>query len=314
MSVAMLGCKSSFFSVFISLVCLIMSCAAQSKAPEPSTPQVDIAFAAFDQHGKPVSGINASDLKILDNKISAPAKRIQTRPGLGLHLGVLIDISNSERASTVFAATVRDAWDFLTRILNDKDDRVFVEKFHHLPDATPLLTKRQFLEQKIDLTLEGGTALYDALVFACNDRLKIESDQPRLRVVVLLSDGDDDQSHSTREQAIAAAQAAGVVVFAISTQDENSHFTYGGASGNRTLEHIADKTGGTAFLHLSVKSIPKVFATIEEQIRSMYVVSYNVPNPSSDGEYRSVEITIVSQTKLKFRAPKGYYRGATSPR
>jgi len=272
--------------------------------------KVSVAFFANDGHDRPVSGVTQADVAVLDNKkVPQSIVGIRGRTDLPLRLGLLIDTSNSERSSSVYQAAVQAASDFLNQSLNGKDDKVFVESFDILPNATQFMTKHELSAFKIDLTPSGATALYDALRLACDDRMKNDPVEDSLRVIVVLSDGDDNQSRTSRSEAIASAQRAGVVIFAVSTGYSPSRQT---ARGDGILKALASETGGLAFLTLSHKEVPKVFATIRDQIDNMQLLSYVPADPGPAGQYHSLELKPASTTKLRLRAPKGYY-GSLKP-
>lgn len=139
--------------------------------------------------------------------------------------------------------------------------------------------------------------------------MKNDPVQDSLRVIVLLSDGEDDQSHTSRKEAIASAQRAGAVIFGVSTADDNRGDSLGRGSpiGNGVMKQLADETGGMAFLHLNRKDLSKAFAAIKDQIDNMHLLSYVPADPDHSGQYRSLELKPASKAKLRLRAPKGYY-------
>jgi VWFA-related protein len=280
--------------------------AAQSTAVVAG-PKVSIAFFANDNHGEPVPAITQADIEVLDNK-KAPQVILGLRSGtdLPLRMGLVIDSSNSEGKSGLYQPAVQGAIDFLNKVLVTPEDKIFVEKFDVLPEATEFVSKQQFSSIKLNLAPSGPTALYDALRFACEQRIKSGPSPDSLRVIVLLSDGGDNQSHITRNEAIASAQRAGVVILAVST-DENAYGAAGGGRDNETLKHLADETGGMAFLHLSKKELPKVFTSIEGQIENVRLLSYVPADPLRDGQHRLVELKPASKNNLKLRFPKGYF-------
>jgi Ca-activated chloride channel family protein len=288
----------------IAVLVLVLShrhLAAQTAKEIAVEQKVTIAFFANDNHNEPVATLTQADIAVLDDK-KAPQVilGLKGRTDLPLRLGIVIDASNSERKSGLYQPAIQAAMDFLNKVLASPEDRVFVERFDVLPEATEFVNRQQYPAIKLDLAPAGPTALYDALRFACEQRLKGGSSQDSFRVIVLLSDGGDNQSHNTRKDAIASAQRAGAVIFAVST-DEN---TYG---GGETMKHLADETGGIAFLHLNKKDLPRVFTIIKEQIENLRLLSYIPADPVHDGQYRSVELKPSSKNNLKLRFPKGYF-------
>lgn len=281
--------------------------AAQSATSVAAGPKVSVAFFANDNHGEPVAAITQADVTVLDNK-NAPQVilGLKSRTDLPLRMGLVIDSSNSEGKSDLYQPAVRAAIDFLNKVLVTPEDQVFVEKFDILPEATDFVSKQQFSAIKLNLAPSGPTALYDALRFACDQRIKGGPSHDSFRVILLLSDGADNASHITRNDAIASVQRTGAVIFAVST-DENSYGATGSARGNEALKRLADETGGMAFLHLNKKELPKVFTIIEEQIENVRLLSYVPADPLRDGQYRSVELKPASKNSLKLRFPKGYF-------
>ena len=161
----------------------------------------------------------------------------------------------------------------------------------------------QLLSQGIhSLRNGGGTALYDAIYHACQDKLaKEQSDRPQRRAVIILSDGDDNQSEYTLAQAVEMAQRSEVIIYAISTDDSGLVLR-----GDKNLEKLASATGGRAFFPFKMKDIKNSFAAIEDELRSQYVVSYHPADFDPDGRYRSIEISALKKD-LQVRARKGYY-------
>jgi len=225
-----------------------------------------------------------------------------------LRLAIVIDTSNSQRASAVYEAAVRALPEFAAQMLDSADDRALIEQFDVVPSATRFVTKTELRSVKVNLTPGGGTALYDAVRFACDERMKKDPTEPSRRVIVLISDGDDNQSHIGRAEAITSTQEAGAVIFAISTAPE----AYGNAHGDNVLKQFSEQTGGLAFLQLNRKDLSKVFATIKEQIDNMGVLSYVPASPLQNGQRRTLELKSASNRKLKFRAPKAYYLNAAT--
>jgi Ca-activated chloride channel homolog len=266
---------------------------------------VTVPFFAVDGHGNPIGAIGQIDVSVLDNKI--PPKSVvstQSARELPLRLGVLIDTSNSERRNDLYQPGVQATLGLLSQVMGAPGDRAFLVNVATTPNGTGLMDREEILRLKFDLTPGGATALFDAINFACKERLQADP-QPARRVLVILSDGGDNQSHVSQNEAIAAAQKAGTVIFAVSTSENPN-----GNLDSGRLEQFADKTGGHAFLHLSRKDLPKVFSSIREQIENMYAVTFVPADFGKPGQYHPIELKMTSDKKVKLRAPKGYYATA----
>ncbi len=148
----------------------------------------------------------------------------------------------------------------------------------------------------------GGTAMYDALYFACRDKLmKQPQTGPVRRAIILLSDGEDNLSHVTREEAIEMAERADVIIYTISTNISGMK-----GKGDKVLERIAEATGGRAFFPFQMREVSDAFTSIQEELRSQYAVAYSPPNFVADGKYRTIDI-VALEKGLKVRTRKGYY-------
>jgi Ca-activated chloride channel homolog len=265
--------------------------------------EVNVLFIATDRHGKFVRNLGQTDFSILDDH--KPVQSIinfKRETDLPLKLGLLVDVSGSVHSRFQFEQDA--ATGFLQHIIRPGFDKAFVLGFNsHQQMAQDFTDKVSLLSASIQRLHEGGgTALYDAIYSACHDKLiKEQSDHPMRKALIILSDGEDNQSEHTRAQAIEMAQRAEVLIYAISTDDSGLVLR-----GDRILEQLADATGGRAFFPYKMKDITHSFAAIEDELRSQYVVSYKPSEFDADGRYRSIEITALKKD-MQVRARKGYY-------
>jgi Ca-activated chloride channel family protein len=221
---------------------------------------------------------------------------------LPLRLGILIDTSNSQRNNDLYNASVAGIKDFVNQAMRQEGDRVFFELFSTTAEATALLSKQQLSGVSFPLKVGGATALYDAIALACTDKMgKSDWRAPTRRVIVLVSDGDDNQSHITRSKAEAFPVSSGVVVFAISTNNTGREL-----KGDAVLEKFAKVSGGSAYSGLRQRDIPKVLNQIREQLESMYYLTYTPPVAPREGDVHKVEVQPVKGLKAEFRMPKYY--------
>ncbi len=284
--------KPNWILLAFGVVFFALSMGSRSAPVDPVSPTVGVALFVNDKHDKPINSVTQADLEIWDNK-KPPQSIVAVRSGkqLPLRLGLLIDTSNSERRSSLYAPAVQAAEELLYQVLSSSDDKVFVEKFDVIPDTTQFMTKEQLASFKVNLTPGGGTALFDAVQVACEQRMRTDSMRPARRVLIIVSDGGDNSSHVNHDESIAAAQKAGAVVFAVSTEEERPYGSIGGLD-TRRLEQFADRTGGRAFVHLNRKDIANVFTGIREQMENMHVVTYVPAEPGPAGQYHSIEMKL----------------------
>jgi VWFA-related protein len=265
--------------------------------------EVSVVFTVTDKHGHYVKDLKKEDFKILDDaKPAAEIRSFRAETDLPLEAGLLIDASNSVRDRFKFEQEA--AVEFLNQTVRRKYDLAFVVGFDVTPEVTQDFTDDT---EKLSLGVRtlrpgGGTALYDALYFACRDKLlKAPRNGAVRKTIILLSDGDDNQSHVTREEAIEMAQRAEVIVYTISTNLSGM-----GSHGDKVLQRIADATGGRAYVPFQLTEVANAFAAIQEELRSQYAVSYKPADFRPDGRYRAIEI--LAQAKgLHVRSRRGYY-------
>ena len=287
------------------IVTMCCSAWAQSATAESKSklPSVTVPFFVLDGHGVPSSGFAKADLSVLDsNKREQWIEAIHLSKEMPLRLGALIDTSNSVAHNFAYAAAVQAVADFLKQILTNPEDRAFLVSFSALPQGTRFLTRDEVLSLKLDPPSGGGTALYDAVTLACMDRMKPDPAQPARRVLLLLSDGEDNLSHVNRSVAIAAAQATGTVVFALDPGGFTAH-----EAGKKTLEAITQETGGRVFSFGSSKDITKALAGLKEQIETIYGVTFAPSELATPGKPHAIELKDMTDGKLKIRAPKAYF-------
>jgi Ca-activated chloride channel family protein len=265
--------------------------------------EVNVLFIATDKHGKFVRNLTQNDFNFLDDhKPVQSIVNFRRETDLPLKLGLLIDVSGSVRTRFDFEQDAANS--FLQHVIRRGFDKAFVMGFNAKQEIRQEFTDNlQLLSAGIhSLHNGGGTALYDAIYHACQDKLAREqSDRPQRRALIVLSDGDDNQSEYTLGQAVEMAQRAEVIIYAISTDDSGLVLR-----GDKNLEKLAATTGGRAFFPFKMKDIKNSFAAIEDELRSQYVVSYHPADFDSDGRYRSIEIMAIKKD-LQVRARKGYY-------
>lgn len=269
-----------------------------------TTNEVNVVFTVTDKRGHRVTDLKKNDFSIVDdNKPPAEIRSFSAETNLPLQLGLLIDASNSVRDRFKFEQ--ESAVEFLNQTIHPGKDRAFVVGFDVTPEVTQDFTDNteKLAHGVHELRPGGGTALYDALYFACRDKLlKASKNTPVRRAIILLSDGDDNQSHVTREEAIEMAQRAEAIVYTIST---NVSGTKG--AGDKVLERIADATGGRAFFPFQIRDVSNDFSEIQDELRSQYAVSYKPADFKTDGHYRTIEIVANDRKTFRVRARRGYY-------
>ncbi len=267
--------------------------------------EVNVVFTVTDRHGRYVNNMAKGDFSVLDdNKPAQQIRSFHSETDLPLQVGLMVDASNSVRDRFKFEQ--ESAIEFLNQTVRPHYDKAFVVGFDVTPEVTQDFTDNtEALSRGVRaLRPGGGTAMYDALYFACRDKLlKEPRNGPVRRAIILLSDGDDNMSHVTREEAIEMALRAEVIVYTISTN------ITGGArrGGDKVLERIADATGGRAFFPFQLNDVANAFVEIQAELRSQYALSYNPSDLRTDGRYHTIEILAQNHKGLRVRSRRGYY-------
>ncbi len=264
---------------------------------------VNLIFTATDKHGHFIKDLKETDVRLLDE--GKPPLRIaafESESGLPLRVGLLIDASNSIRERFRFEQDA--AVEFLNQVVRPNSDQAFVIGFDSIADLTQDYTDNtDALAHGVRvLRPGGGTALHDAVYQACEKLANTPMRGPSRRAIILLSDGDDNQSRHTREEAIEMALRAEAIVYVIDTNT-----TDGNRKGDKILMRYAEATGGRVFFPLRLEEVANAFSEIQDELRSQYVVAYKPQNFDSDGRYHAIAIDVPGRSNVKLRARKGYY-------
>jgi Ca-activated chloride channel homolog len=272
--------------------------------------EVAMLFAVTD-HGKSVTDLRLSDIKIRDDGQPPDAVLgFHNVTQLPLRIGLVIDISNSiiDRFSFEEAAASK----FLETVVTDKDDLAFVIGFNCsvrvAQDFTP--NKTLTAHALAQLAPGGGTALWDAVGYAADKLASHAEAQPVARIVVVISDGEDNSSSISLQQAIWKAQRGEVAIYTVSTK-EGAKDEHDPLAGNRALKTLSEQTGGALFASGSLGDLTRRLTELEQVLRGRYLVYYNPASHQPDGRYHAVEIKAEKDGhKLKVVARKGYYASA----
>jgi len=268
--------------------------------------EVNVVFTVTDKHGRYVKNLAKSDFSILDDSKPAEPRSFHNETDLPLLVGLMVDASNSVRDRFKFEQEA--AIEFLNQTVRPKYDKAFVVGFDVTPEVTQDFTDNtEALSRGVRaLRPGGGTAMYDALYFACRDKLlKEQQSGPVRRAIILLTDGDDNMSHVTREEAIDMALRADVIVYTISTNVTGSRH-----AGDKVLERIADATGGRPFFPFQLNDVANAFVEIQDELRSQYALTYKPADLRNDGRYHTIEILAQNHKNLRVRSRRGYYAPA----
>jgi Ca-activated chloride channel homolog len=264
--------------------------------------RVNVLFTVTDKKGRFVTDLTKTDFDVIENKKYQVIQQFTAESDLPLRLAVLVDTSNSIREQFRFEqqAAIR----FMQSVMRPREDRIMLVSFDSTAElVSDLSNDMKTLEQGVkNMRPGGGTALYDAIYFACKEKLMM--DQPRdkfRRAMVVISDGNDTESRVSRDQALEMAQRADVVVYAISTnitRDDND--------GDKVLRYLTEETGGQAFFPFKIEDLDQSFENIANELRHQYNIFYRPDPLKSDGLFHPVTVK-PKRKDLVVRARKGYY-------
>ena len=266
-------------------------------------------FFSVTGRGGLINGLEESNIAVRDDG-KPPARMVEFAPQskLPLHLALLIDTSGS--LQTRFSFEKQAASRFVRGMIRNPSDLAFVAGFANDPNVTQdFIGDTQQLANGIDrLTINGGTAIWDAVSFACWKLAAYPEKERVAKVMVVLTDGEDNASRITLKQAIQDAEATGVTVYAISTKDYADLHRFGKTDADRALEALTERTGGEAMFPGEMSVLDKTFEKLGDVIRSRYLVAYRPAGFVANGQYRKIEIIAKKDgRRLRVHARQGYY-------
>jgi Ca-activated chloride channel family protein len=265
--------------------------------------RVNMLFTVSDKKGRFVNDLSQNEFEVVEGKKAQTIVQFTSESNLPLRLAILIDTSNSIRDRFKFQQEA--ATDFINTVIRPRQDKATIVSFDMTAELVADLTDdTEKLGNAIrGLRAGGGTAMYDAIFFACKEKLM--QDQPLekyRRAMVILSDGDDNQSRFTREQALEMAHKADVVIYAISTNRTGIE-----SDGDKVLKYFAQETGGLAFFPFKAQDMSQDFENIANELRHQYSVLFRPEPFKADGLYHAVKVIVKNRKDLVVRARHGYY-------
>jgi Ca-activated chloride channel homolog len=284
---------------------------------------VEVLFSVVTKRQKLITDMNQQDFKVFDDGVEQEITSFSQPTDLPLRIGMVLDTSNSIRERLQFEQDA--AINFLFNALRRNKDQAFLMTFD---DGAQII--KDFTGDTGDLRdtilkqrAGGGTSLYDA-IYAASDHLLKHSPLPPgpnpdvRRVLVVISDGDDNSSNRSRGESVEMAQRAGVIIYSISTstdwvsaEDEKDpakriNRKYEKDEGDKVLEQLALETGGRAFFPYKVDDLGQSFLDIGDELRHQYALAYSPAGRSPDGKYHTIKIQ-ADRKDVIVRARKGYY-------
>ena len=330
---------TGLFVAFLILALPVTESAQQQQPPPPNQqePQqsqttirvpiilVNVLATVLNRRNKLVPDLNQEDFKILDENVQQNVRYFSRQSDIPLRIGLLLDTSNSIRDRIKFEQDA--AVNFLYTVLRRGKDQAFAMTFDDEPQMIQTFTgdTGMLRDHILKTRAGGGTAVYDAIYDACAKQLSNPplppGDQPDTvrRVMILISDGEDNLSDHTRAEAIEMAQRTGVVIYTISTSiqwvtttaEKDCRATgtckYHLTDGDKVLQGLAEETGGRSFYPYHVDDLDQSFQDIGDELRNQYQITYSPSNFVPNGKYHRIRIETPKFNGYQVRARRGYY-------
>jgi VWFA-related protein len=316
---------------------LLLTLALGAQTPPKQTPQkpaddelasikvdvdlVNVLASVRDKKGMLIPNLEKNDFTVLEDGKPQEIKYFTKESDLPLTIGLLIDVSRSQE--NLIGIEQNAAFSFFSQVLRKKDEAFLIsfgEESELLQDYTssPRLLQDGLKGLRVSSGVGGlgpgpvptaggprGTVLYDAVYLAASEKLRTEVGR---KVIVVITDGVDEGSRLTINQAVESAQKADAVIYSIDYQDPRFYGPFGnfGGGGETALRKMSDETGGHVYKVDRKITLEQVFKELQDEMRSQYSIAYTPTNDRKDGSYRKLEIKL-SNKDYKAQARKGYY-------
>ena len=263
--------------------------------------EVDVQFVelyttVLDRSGRPVQGLDRGDFRVLEEGQEQQILRFEQVRDLPIHAGILLDVSASMGESESLAPARDAALQFYQEILRPKD-RAALITFNDRPNLSVQFTNEvaTLAGGLAGLKAERGTSLWDSVIFSLYYFNGIKGQ----KALLVLSDGKDESSRFAYEDALEYARRAGVTIYTVGLK-----IPWGDA--RRKLTRIAEETGGRSFFIDSTEPLASIYAQVEEELRSQYLIAYQSANSDTSGAFRKVDLQVL-QRGLEAKTMTGYY-------
>ena len=280
---------------------------------------VNLYFSARDKQGF-ITNLAKSDCSLTEDNNPQTIKNFTQEKNLPLTIGILLDTSGSQQ--NVLPLEQQSAATFLREVLKTKDEAFLISfdvNVDLLADYTNRASEIQRALNKASINTGAtygsvtgngtprGTLLYDAVFLAAHDKLSQEAGR---KIIVILTDGEDQGSSETLKSATEAAQKANAIIYVILIADRGFYSGFG-YSGDRDMERLATDTGGRVInVGNSGKKLEDAFQQIQDELRTQYLASYTPTNSKADGTYRKINLNCGKALRVQTR--KGYYAIAST--
>jgi VWFA-related protein len=274
---------------------------------------VDILATVRNKTGALAGNLSREDFALSEDGRPQTIRYFAHDTNLPLTVGLMVDTSGSQQR--VLDAERGASMRFFDQVVRENKDRVFIVQFDSAvqirQDLTSSVRKLEDVLAYVDTETEaqlriqhgGGTLLYDAVVRASNDVMKKQSGR---KALIVLTDGVDNGSYATLQDAVDAAQRADTLVYSILYSDPGAYGIFGGRGGDRVLRRMSEETGGGFFEVSKKQTVDRIFGIVEEELRNQYSLGYVSDKPVGISEFRTIQLTAL-QKGLAVQARRQYW-------
>src|SRR5262245_18947186 len=288
---------------------------AQNLDDRDSTLRVDVELvqlpvSVLDKDGLPVRGLQKDHFTVFEDKVQQYIT-VFKQEDIPLSIGLVIDASGSmtdklERLNTAAVTFVRES---------NPEDETSIVSFADEASLEQDFTKstRKLSQALSSITPNGNTALYDAVFLAA--RHLNEQGYHEKKVLLVVSDGEDNKSKYKLNEVLSALQESKIIVYSVGLLSSESVFTYTPDGGKKALKKLAEATGGASFFPKNVSQVEEICKRIARDLRNQYTIGYKPSNDKLDGSFRKVQVKVNAPktvSNIKVRTKQGYY--APTPR
>ena len=290
-----------------------------------TTEVVNVYAVVEDKHHALISNLTKDDFALTEDNTEQQIRYFSRETETPLTIGMMVDTSPSQER--VLPIEQENAKTFLDEVLRPKTDLAFVLHFDIEVELLQDFTgDRSRLAHAIDETVingggaqgplpgtyptsagSGATHLYDAIYLAANELMKNEVGR---KVLILLTDGEDQGSREKLTTALEAAQKSDLIIYSIEISDRMFYFRSGmGYGGDAVLKKLSGETGGRVIEVKNARDASAAFRQIADELRTQYLIGYTPSNTAHDGSFRKIHLR-ASNSDYKVQARRGYYAPA----
>jgi VWFA-related protein len=295
----------------------------QQEQTPPLTLKVNVnvvnVYAVVRDKKRLVPDLNQGDFEVIEDNVPQTIKYFSKQTDTPLTLVLAVDTSPSQ--GRVLPAEQAASKQFDSEVMRPKDAFAVIHFDVEVELLQDFTSDLGYLNKAIDETqINGGgggpmpgtfptagggaTHLYDAVYLASHDMLRNESGR---KVIILVTDGEDEGSKLTLNQGLEAAQKADVIIYSILLADRGFYMRGGlGYGGEGALNKLSSETGGRVIRANNPSNTSEAFEEIAKELRTQYLLGYTPSNKDSNGVFRHIKVR-VTQGNYNVQARRGYY-------